>query len=61
LRLGCVGPEGTPAGEELVDYVLSPFRSEEREAAEEMVERAADACETWLREGIEAAMNRFNG
>jgi len=61
LRLGCAGPEGTPAGEELVDYVLSPFRSEEREAAEEMVERAADACETWLREGIEAAMNRFNG
>jgi PTH1 family peptidyl-tRNA hydrolase len=61
LRLGCAGHEGTPAGEELVDYVLSPFRSEEREAAEEMVERAADACETWLREGIEAAMNRFNG
>ena len=61
LRLGCAGAEGTPAGEELVDYVLSPFGSEEREAAEEMVERAADACETWLREGIEAAMNRFNG
>lgn len=61
LRLGCAGEGGTPAGEELVGYVLSPFRSEEREAAEEMVERAADACETWLREGIEAAMNRFNG
>jgi PTH1 family peptidyl-tRNA hydrolase len=61
LRLGCAGEDGTPAGEELVDYVLAPFRSEEREAAEEMVERAADACETWLREGIEAAMNRFNG
>lgn len=61
LRLGCAGEQGAPGGEDLVGYVLSPFCSDEREAAGEMVERAAEACETWLREGIEAAMNQFNG
>lgn len=61
LRLGCAGEDGTPPGEELVDYVLSPFAAQELEAANEMVELAADACETWIAEGIEAAMNRFNG
>lgn len=60
LRLGCAGEAGTPTGEELVDFVLSPFRPDEEAAVEEMVGRAADACETWLAEGIDAAMNRFN-
>lgn len=61
LRLGVAPPDGPPAGEELADFVLSPFPPEEREAVAEMVRRAADACETWLREGAEAAMSRFNG
>jgi PTH1 family peptidyl-tRNA hydrolase len=62
LRLGVAPEEGKPAGgEELVDFVLSPFATEEREAVEEMIRRAADACEAWVREGIDAAMGRFNG
>jgi PTH1 family peptidyl-tRNA hydrolase len=61
LRLGVAGPDGPPAGEELVDFVLAPFVEGEREAVEEMIRRAADACETWLKEGVEAAMNRHNG
>lgn len=61
LRLGCAGEDGPPPGEGLVDYVLTPFAAEEEEAAAEMVERAADACEAWIADGIEAAMNRFNG
>jgi PTH1 family peptidyl-tRNA hydrolase len=60
LRLG-VAPEDGVAGESLVDFVLSPFPPEERETVEAMVRRAADACETWLREGVEAAMQGFNG
>jgi PTH1 family peptidyl-tRNA hydrolase len=61
LRLG-VAPEGErPGGEELADFVLAPFAPEEREAAEEMIRRAADACEAWAREGVESAMARFNG
>jgi peptidyl-tRNA hydrolase, PTH1 family len=60
LRLGVAPEAGPPAGEELVDFVLAPFEAGEGEAAQEMVRRAADACEAWLREGIEPAMARFN-
>lgn len=66
LRLGIGVPDGASAvaGEEagagLVDFVLSPFAPAEEEGAAEMVRRAADACEAWLREGIDAAMQRFN-
>jgi PTH1 family peptidyl-tRNA hydrolase len=62
LRLG-VAPLGDlrPSGEELVDFVLSPFAEGEREETEAMIRRAADAAELWLREGAEAAMGRFNG
>ncbi len=60
LRLGVAGPDGPPSGEELVDFVLAPFAAAEREPVDEMVRRAADACEVWLREGVEVAMNRFN-
>ncbi|MGH9361028.1 MAG: aminoacyl-tRNA hydrolase [Thermoanaerobaculia bacterium] len=61
LRCGVAGPDGPPAGEAIVDFVLSPFAPDEREAASAMVVRAADACEVWAAEGVEVAMNRFNG
>ena len=61
LRLGVAPAEGPPPGEDLADFVLAPFAEDEREPAEEMIRRAADACETWLREGVDVAMNRFNG
>lgn len=61
LRLGVRAAEEPPGGEELVDFVLSPFLADEREVVEEMVRRGADACEHWQREGIERAMSRFNG
>ncbi len=60
LRLGIDGRDGAPAGDELVDYVLSEFLGEELEAVEEMVERGADACQSWLREGSGPTMDRFN-
>jgi PTH1 family peptidyl-tRNA hydrolase len=42
------------------DYVLQNFTvAEEAEMAFVRL-RAADAIETWLAEGIEAAMNRYN-
>jgi len=61
LRLGVAPEDGKPEGEDMVDFVLSPFAPDELETVAELVHRAADACETWLREGVEAAMNRHNG
>jgi PTH1 family peptidyl-tRNA hydrolase len=64
LRVGIGGPE-SPAtavtSERLVDHVLSPFTPAEEAALAPVVQRAADACEAWLRDGIDAAMSRFNG
>ena len=62
LRLG-VAPlvDARPPGEDLADFVLSPFAEAEREETGAMIRRAADAVEVWLREGAEAAMMRFNG
>lgn len=57
LRIG-VG-RGDPQWD-LADHVLSRFAADEREAAIEAVQRAADAVELFVEEGIEAAMNRFN-
>lgn len=58
LRMGLGAEEGAP--ETWADFVLAPFLPEEREAVDAMILRAADACEAWWREGVEAAMNRFN-
>jgi PTH1 family peptidyl-tRNA hydrolase len=55
LRVG-IGRNG-----ETVDHVLSTFRRDEEELAREAIGSAADAVERWLAEGIEVAMNEFNG
>lgn len=62
LRLGIapLSAEGA-APLDLVEFVLSPFAADEQETALEEIERAASACEAWLDEGPEVAMNRFNG
>ncbi|HJT63950.1 MAG TPA: aminoacyl-tRNA hydrolase [Candidatus Limnocylindria bacterium] len=55
LRVG-IGRNG-----EMVDHVLSTFSRGEEELAREAIATAADAVELWLAEGVEAAMNAFNG
>lgn len=42
------------------DYVLSRFHDEELPDLRAGIERAADAAELFVREGVAAAMNRFN-
>lgn len=57
VRLG-VGPDH-PVGD-AADYVLRPLSRAQEKQAEEMVERAADAVRTILREGPAKAMTLFN-
>ncbi len=61
LRLGVGVAEEPPVGQELIDFVLGDFEDDEVSVAEEMVQRGADACESWLSAGAEETMNRFNG
>jgi PTH1 family peptidyl-tRNA hydrolase len=56
LRIG-VGQAGAA---ELREHVLEGFEAEEEAVMEETIPRAAEAVECWVRDGIEAAMNRFN-
>jgi peptidyl-tRNA hydrolase, PTH1 family len=57
LRIGVAPdhPVGDAAG-----YLLRPMRHSQREALDEIVERAADATEMILRQGVAKAMNCFN-
>lgn len=44
----------------LADFVLSPFDAVERQDILDLMPKLVDACETWLREGTLAAMNKHN-
>lgn len=58
IRIGIGRPPGkmNPA-----DYVLSTFKGDDVISALELIDRAAKAAETWLKSGIDAAMNTYNG
>ena len=56
LRVGIGSP---PAAGDSVDYVLAPFGPDE--AVHDLVELSCRAVEGYLEEGIDAAMNCFNG
>ena len=60
LRLGVGWEGGPPDGVDLVEYVLEPFETGDEAAVDEMIERAADACLCWAREGSRVVMDRFN-
>lgn len=56
-----VGVGAKPKGWDLADYVLGRFSPEERELVDKAICDAADAVEMILKDGIEAAMNHYNG
>lgn len=58
LRVGVGAP---PPGWDLVRWVLARCQTrEEQHAMDEAFDRAAECVEAWLRDGVDAAMNRYN-
>jgi PTH1 family peptidyl-tRNA hydrolase len=57
LRLGC-GPDHPLNSRK--EYVLRPMKKAELEVAAEMIGEAGDAVEMILKQGIDAAMNKYN-
>lgn len=45
---------------DLADHVLSRFSPEEQPGIESAIDRAADAVETWVEDGVARVMNTFN-
>ena len=46
--------------QDLADYVLARFDTDEREDIERAIVRAADAVEMWVERGVDAVMNVYN-
>jgi PTH1 family peptidyl-tRNA hydrolase len=59
LRIG-IGRRA-PEQREITDHVLGRFEADERKVMEEVLDRAVRQVECWLADGIEKAMNEFNG
>lgn len=58
LRVGI----GRPAeGSTVLEHVLQPFRADEEAAVDAAIDRAADAVEAVVRDGMIRAMEAFNG
>jgi peptidyl-tRNA hydrolase, PTH1 family len=58
MRLGIDRPPGRmPAAA----YVLQTFTQKEAQEVAELLDKATDAALDWVRDGLNAAMNRFNG
>jgi peptidyl-tRNA hydrolase, PTH1 family len=60
LRIGTKPADEQRAMGDLAEFVLSPFDPVEQREVLELFPRIADACATVLRDGIVAAMNKFN-
>jgi len=52
LRLGV----GSPRGGSLADYVLEKFESEEEAELPQVLDKAANVVDCWVKQGIQAAM-----
>jgi PTH1 family peptidyl-tRNA hydrolase len=60
-RLRCgIGGEALPAKEERREFVLGNFNAGEKDRAQEMVRRAAEAVRSFATEGIGQSMTRYN-
>ena len=60
LRIGVEPSHEWRGRKPLADIVTGPFAKADRAEVEALVPTLGEACETWVREGILAAMNKFN-
>jgi PTH1 family peptidyl-tRNA hydrolase len=58
LRIGIGRPSGRM---DPSDYVLRDFKEAERDTLHDALDRASSAVHAFAADGIEAAMNRYNG
>jgi PTH1 family peptidyl-tRNA hydrolase len=58
VRIGISRPE---PGEQVIDYVLSPFRKAEQAALTEALDRTVDACDYLRDHSFDATMAKYNG
>ena len=58
VRMGIGQPEPNCPAEE---YVLEPFARSEKKIVKQMIKTAAEAVDFCIKEGVQPAMNRFNG
>ena len=55
-----IGIRGRDSIKDVSRYVLSRFAKSEQRILPDILQRASSACECWVREGVDSAMNRFN-
>lgn len=58
IKIGIGRPVGS---EEVHDFVLSPFREDEKGTVARVIELGIRACELFVGEGVDSAMNAVNG
>ena len=61
LRIGIRPEDERRIGGDLANFVLGRFGSDERQQVLELMPTMVQLAETWMKDGTEAAMNRFNG
>jgi peptidyl-tRNA hydrolase, PTH1 family len=59
LRIGIAPPAGRGRGD-LADYVLSEFGKADAAVVRELMPTFVEGIETWMKDGIEVTMTRFN-
>ena len=57
IRIGIGRPSST---DQVVDFVLTPFRKDEKDEIDLAIQNAADAARLWVERGAQEAMNRYN-
>jgi PTH1 family peptidyl-tRNA hydrolase len=61
LRIGIRPEDERRMGSDLANFVLGKFGSDEAMQVRELLPTMVSLCELWMKEGAEAAMNKFNG